>query len=132
MIGMGVVRGHRSLIAWVALVALFGNVIAALFCPLPGKAHATDWPADLLGPLVICSQAHAGAADDGANPETPAKPCPICLTIGSLSHVIAPAPMATIEAPLAVGERVDVVPASAISASPHRAGLGSRGPPLSA
>src|SRR4030095_7167826 len=54
---MGAIRQQRTLIAWIAMLALLGNVVAGMFCSPPLKrAGAAGYPTELLGALVICSE----------------------------------------------------------------------------
>lgn len=125
---MGAIRRYRGVAAWLAIVALVGNVLAAAFCHPPAKQAPLDYPADLLGAFVICSGAHE-AADDKA-PHAPPKPCQICITVAALNLVIALAVIAFMFP--AAAARWSAVACTAIVADLlRRAGL-SRAPPLPA
>ena len=115
--------------AWLALVALVGNVLAAAFCHPPAKQAPLDYPADLLGAFVICSGAHEGA-DTGKPPDTPTKPCQICITVAALGLVIALAIVALLF-PATRARWIAISFAATFSNCFKRAGL-SRAPPLPA
>ncbi len=115
--------------AWLALVALVGNVLAAAFCHPPAKQAPLDYPADLLGAFMICSGAHE-AAGDGKPPDEPTKPCQICITVAALGLVIALAIVA-LRFPAARARWIAISFAATFSNSFRRAGL-SRAPPLAA
>ena len=57
---------RRRIIAWLAIVALLGNVLAA-FAPLKATAIFDD----VLGHLVICTSDGAKAAQGDENPGGP-------------------------------------------------------------
>jgi hypothetical protein len=128
---MATIRRHRALIAWLGLFALIGNLAAAMFCPVPAKRIAADFPVELLGAMVICSE-HGEQAlpDDGSPP--PQKPCQICIAAARLiiTLVVAAALLALM--PLAPGERIAFAFLPTIATRYCRAGFGSRAPPLPA
>jgi hypothetical protein len=130
---MGSLRGHRGLLAWVAFVALFGNVLVGIICPLPLKAQTSDYPTDLLGPLILCSRAghEPTPADDGATPDESSRPCPLCITASVLHHAL-PSAAPALEYQPAASEPVEFAAAVRIFAPAELTGLGSRGPPLQA
>jgi hypothetical protein len=131
---MGALRRHRTLIAWVAIVVLLGNVAAGLFSPAFGQRGASDWPADLLGPQVICSE-HSDQApvpDDGRAPQSPATHCLMCLTAPAFALVVALAAAVLLLAPPANRERFALQLRVTLADRLRRAGLGSRAPPLPA
>jgi len=76
-------RSHRNVVAWIAAVALLGNVLG-VFAP----AEATQAADEILGPMVICTAAGAAAAERDGSP-LPARRkhggahCPSCLLLGS-------------------------------------------------
>lgn len=128
---MGAFRRYRKRMAWLALVALLGNVLAALVCPLPFKAQASDYPADLLGPLIICSQTGADRVEHDKAPDHPNKPCQLCIVAAGVHHALAPtAP--SLDLPATLGRGIASIEPDSFVAPLHRAGLGSRGPPLQA
>jgi hypothetical protein len=126
---MGAVRRHSRLAAWLAIVALVGNVLAAAFCHPPAKQAPLDYPADLLGTFVVCSGAHE-AADDGKTPDPPTKPCQICIVVAALNLVIALAIVALLF-PATTGRWSAVSCTATFADLLRRAGL-SRAPPLPA
>jgi hypothetical protein len=69
---------RRKIIAWLAIVALLGNVLAAF---APSKATAII--DDVLGHLVICTSDGAKAAPGDENPGRPKSSdhCPACRLI---------------------------------------------------
>jgi hypothetical protein len=117
------------LAAWLAIVALVGNVLAAAFCHPSVKQAPLDYPADLLGAFVICSGAHEGA-DTGKAPDEPAKPCQICITVAALNLVVALAVIALLF-PAATARWSAVSCTAVVADLLRRAGL-SRAPPLPA
>ena len=126
-------RRQRTLIASVAIVALLGNVIAGLFSPAFARGNAWDWPADLLGPQVICSE-HGSqilGSGNGNSPEPPAKHCPICLAAQAL-FALALMAAAFLLVPLPSGQRFALHHPDRLVDRLRRAGLGSRAPPLPA
>jgi Protein of unknown function (DUF2946) len=130
---MGALRRHRTLIAWVAIVALLGNLAAGLFPPAFGQRTASDWPADLLGPQVICSEhgdRTTSPGDDKA-PPTPGPHCLMCLAAPVLALIIALA-AAVLLAPPATREPFSLRLYETLADRLRRAGLGSRAPPLPA
>src|SRR4029453_17171436 len=86
---MGTLRGYRGLIAWGVSVALVGNLAALMLCCVPRTA-ASDYPVDLLGPLVICTDhgIKTTSAQEDLAPESSAKVCPLYST-PSLAPVVA-------------------------------------------
>ena len=131
---MGGLRRHRTLIGWIAVVALLGNVVGGLFCSASAKAGPFDYPPDLAAAFVICTehgaQAPAAAAGDD-EPKAPGKPCPLCLAAAAVALVLTfAAAWSLIPLPANGAIAFDFVPALADAL--RRAGLGSRAPPLSA
>jgi hypothetical protein len=127
---MGGIRQYRALIAWVALIALVGNLAAGMFCSVPLKSAALDLPPDLAAAMVICSSHGEQAPGDDPTP-VPSKPCQICtaatlllliLLVAALLGLVAPA------RPRWFAFRFIPAPADGL----RRAGLGSRAPPLPA
>jgi hypothetical protein len=127
---MGGIRQYRALIAWVALVALVGNLASGLFCPLPPKSAALDMPPELAAAMVMCaSHGEPAPADDPA--PAPAKPCQICTAATLLSFILLVAALLGFVAPA----RPRWFASRFLSALAHdlrRAGLNSRAPPLPA
>jgi len=130
---MGGLRRHRTLIGWIAVVALVGNVVGGLFCSASAKAGPFDFPPDLAAAFVICSehgaQLPAPAGDD--EPKAPNKPCPLCLAAAAAALGVACA-AAWSRAPLPTSGAVAFDFTPALRDALRRAGLGSRAPPLSA
>jgi DUF2946 family protein len=126
-------RRHRRLIAWIAVVALLGNVAASLFSPAFAQRSASDYPVDLLGPLVICSEhgTQTLASDDGKAPPAPATHCPMCLAPAVFAFILALA-AALLLAPPATRERFALAFRDTLEHRLRRAGLGSRAPPFPA
>jgi hypothetical protein len=127
---MGGIRNHRTLIAWVALLALAGNLAAGMFCPIPFKSAPLDMPAELAAAMVMCADHQETAPADNQVP-APSKPCQICTAATLLSFI------------LIVAALLGFVPAArprwfasrclfALADELRRAGLGSRAPPLPA
>jgi hypothetical protein len=124
---MGAIRQQRTLIAWIAIVALLGNVVAGLFCASTGPV-AVDDPSSLLG--VLCtSHGEDTAPNDGGMQPPPTKPCQICITVASFVLVYALVALALLM-PLPVSLR-NAFPSLPPLLSAIRSGaLGSRAPPL--
>ena len=128
---MGTIRRQRILIAWIATLALLGNVVAGMFCVAPLKRDV-GYPSDLLGAMVICSEhGEQTLPDDGGAPPAPTKPCQVCTAVASLLVTFILGVLLAL-LPLAPGERVTANVLLAIARPRCRAGLGSRAPPLPA
>jgi hypothetical protein len=130
---MGGLRRHRTLIGWVAVLALLGNVVGGLFCSASAKAGPFDYPADLAGAFVICSEHGAQLPAPAGNdePKAPNKPCPLCLAAAAAALVLAfAAAWSLVPLPTSRPLAFDFTPA--LRDALRRAGLGSRAPPLSA
>src|SRR5262245_8318129 len=84
---MGAVVWHRRGFAWLALIALLSNVIAASYCH-PRNAPKAQVVDEVLGVLVICA-AHAGdvSSSDGDGTDKDPQPnhCTMCTVLVSLS-----------------------------------------------
>lgn len=129
---MGELRHRRGLIAWIAVIALLGNVVAGFFSPTLALRSASDYPVDLLGPLVICTDHGTQIApDDGKPPEAPGKHCPMCLAAAVVAFLVALA-TAVLLAPLTAGRRVSFHYCATLMERLRPGGLGSRAPPLPA
>jgi len=130
---MGGLRCRSALIAWIAIVAMLGNLTAVFASPVLAQRGAPDYWLHLLGPLVICSEHGTQIAppDDGKQPEAPAKHCPICLAAAAFALVVALA-AAILFAPLIAGQLFAVHVCAIWADGLRRAGLGSRAPPLPA
>jgi hypothetical protein len=126
---MATIRRHRTLIAWLGLFALIGNLASAMFCPVPVKRIAADFPVELVGAMVICSEhGEQTLPDDGAPPQ---KPCQICIAVASLIITLVVAALLALM-PLAPPERIAFAFLPTIATRYCRAGFGSRAPPLPA
>jgi hypothetical protein len=126
-------RRHRTLVAWVAIVALLGNVAAVLASPAFAQRSASDYPVDLLGPLVICTEhgTRTLAPDEGKAPDTAGKHCPMCLAPAVFALILAVAG-AFLMAPPSNRSRCAFEFRGTLAHRLRRAGLGSRAPPLPA
>jgi hypothetical protein len=128
---MGAIRRRRTLFAWIAIVAMLGNLAAGLFSPAIARGAASDpWPVELLGPQVICSEHSDPAALPDGTPPTPAPHCLMCLTAPGFALVVAPTAAAPLPAPMAA-ERFALQFRDILVDRLRRAGLGSRAPPFS-
>jgi hypothetical protein len=129
---MGILRGYRGLIAWVVSVALVGNLAALMLCCVP-KTAASDYPVDLLGPLVICTDhgVKTMSAQEDLAPESSAKVCPLYST-PALAPVVSTLDTALERIALPARQRLafDFILTKADEL--RRLGLESRAPPLSA
>jgi hypothetical protein len=127
---MGIIRHHRTLIAWLALAALIGNLAAGLFCSVPLHSPSLD---PLAGAVICTSHGEQAPADENGAPPPPppSKPCQICLAAVALSLI------------LIVTVLLGLLPQSrprwgafrfisALADGLRRDGLGSRAPPLPA
>ncbi|MFL4981711.1 MAG: DUF2946 family protein [Xanthobacteraceae bacterium] len=127
---MATIRQYRALIAWLGLVALIGNLVTGMFCSAPAKRIAADFPVELVGAMVICSEHGAQTVpDDGTAP--PQKPCQICIAAAGLLLTLVLAALFAL-LPLAPTERIAFAIFPFIAHRYCRAGLGSRAPPLPA
>jgi hypothetical protein len=126
-------RRHRTLIGWAAIVALLGNVIGGLFCAAPAKAYPSDYPPELAGAMVICTehgeQMLPSAADD--EPKAPSKHCPLCLAAAGVALLLTFAALWWLM-PLPRSRATAFDFFAAFADGLRRNGLGSRAPPLSA
>jgi Protein of unknown function (DUF2946) len=129
---MGALRRHRTVVAWIAIVALLCNVATGLFAPAFGQRSASDWPADLLGPAVICSEHgdRATAPDDGRTPD-PARHCLMCVVAPVFALLVALAATFLLAPPANRGP-VALRLRDVLADRLRRSGLGSRAPPLPA
>lgn len=127
---MGGIRRHHTLIAWLALAGMIVNLAVAFACCIPAKP-AGDYPAELLGALVICFEHGTQTLPDDDGAPAPLKPCPMCSV--ALSFTLAA--VAAILLGLLTPPRSEPIPLVFIATFADRllrAGLGSRAPPLSA
>jgi hypothetical protein len=115
--------GGRA-IAWLAAVALIGNIVAAAFKP-GNPARVVDV---VLGAITICTP--GGATTDGDAP-TPAKHCPPCMLQGMLALAVAFVAGAWLFPPARCGSFA-FSDACRLRQRPRIGGLGSRAPPFPA
>jgi hypothetical protein len=126
---MGAIHRHRTLLAWIAIVAVLGNLAAGLFSPAFAHAAASDhWPVELLGPQLICSEHGDPAALPGGTPPTPH--CLMCLAATGFALIVAP--VAALLPPPIAADRFALPFGDILVERLRRAGLGSRAPPLPA
>jgi hypothetical protein len=126
---MGTIRHHRTLIAWVALFALIGNLAAGLFCSVPLGASSLD---PLAGAVICTSHGEQAPADEnGAPPPPPSKPCEICIAAVALSLILLVAVLLGL-LPQSRPRWAAFRFISALADGLRRDGLGSRAPPLPA
>jgi hypothetical protein len=129
---MTALRAYRALIACLAILGLTVNLAAGVLCFVPGNAVSTDSLA-FAESWTICSHDGSGVAppNDGSAPQSPAKPCPLCLTAAKLVLIAA---VAATFAVVEVRSRQSF--AFVWVADPRdelrRSGLHSRAPPLPA
>jgi hypothetical protein len=124
---MGTIRHHRTLIAWVALFALIGNLAADLFCSLPLRSTALD---PLMGAVICTSHGEEVPADqNGSSP--PSKPCQICIATVALSLILLVAVLLGL-LPQSRPHWAAFRLAGGLYDALRRDGLGSRAPPLPA
>jgi hypothetical protein len=129
---MGILRGYRGLIAWVVSVALVGNLAALMLCCVP-KTAASDYPVDLLGPLVICTDhgIKTTSAQEDLAPESSAKVCPLSTTPALAAIAVnLDTALERITPPPRQRPAFDFILTKADEL--RRLGLESRAPPLSA
>jgi hypothetical protein len=129
---MGGIRRHRKIIAWVAIMGLIGNLVAAMLCCVPANGAFADAADALLGPAVICSDhpaATSATVDDTDSP--PIASCPLCLTAAAVALVFALAAIILLM-PLPARGWIAFVCATTPADALRRTGLGSRAPPLPA
>jgi hypothetical protein len=126
---MGTIRHHRTLIAWLALAALIGNLAAGLFCSVPLRSPSLD---PLAGAVICTSHGEQAPADEnGAPPPPPSKPCQICTAAVALSLILfATALLGLLPKPRPRWAAFRLV--TAVAHRLRRNGLGSRAPPLPA
>jgi hypothetical protein len=125
---MGTIRHHRTLIAWLALAALIGNLAAGLFCSVPLSSPSLD---PLAGAVICTSHGEQVPADENGAPPPPSKPCQICIAAVALSLVLLVAVLLGL-LPQSRPRRVAFRFISALADGLRRDGLGPRAPPLPA
>ena len=126
---MATIRHYRALIAWLGLFALIGNLAAGMFCSVPHNRMPADFPVELVGAMVICSEhGEQTLPDDGAPPQ---KPCQICTAAAGFVLTLVVAVLLALM-PLAPSERIAFSFFPTLAHRHCRAGLGSRAPPLPA
>ena len=127
---MGQFRQRRTPWAWLAIVALLGNVFATAFCCAPSFAKKAEIVDRVLGTLTLCSSGGANS-DDGTDqqPGSKAPHCPVCLGLTNTALLTTPyvLPLAIPVPPVARTADIDRHDPS----EPLKlGGLGSRAPPL--
>jgi Protein of unknown function (DUF2946) len=125
---MGTIRHHRTLIAWVALFALIGNLAAGLFCSVPLGAPSLD---PLAGAVICTSHGEQAPADENGAPPPPSKSCQICIAAVALSLILLVAVLLGL-LPQSRPRWAAFRFISALADGLRRDGLGSRAPPLPA
>jgi hypothetical protein len=129
-------RRFKFPVASIAIVGLLANLVVAALCCVPAKTNSgfSDYPVDLLGPLVLCSghSADAASSDDAPNPNPPAKPCPICMTSVAVALLVVALTFALLLAPARNSRFATYGFIETLADQLRRSGLGSRAPPLSA
>jgi hypothetical protein len=125
---MGTIRHHRTLIAWVALFALIGNLAAGLFCSVPLGAPSLD---PLAGAVICTSHGEQPPADENGAPPPPSKSCQICIAAVALSLILLVAVLLGL-LPQSRPRWAAFRFISALADGLRRDGLGSRAPPLPA
>ena len=129
---MGQFRQRRTHWAWVAIVALLGNVFASAFCCAPSFAKKAEIVDAVLGTLTLCSSSGANS-DDGTNqqPGSKAPHCPVCLGLTHTALLTTPYVLA-LAIPVPAVARTADIDRHAPSEPLKLGGLGSRAPPLPA
>lgn len=112
------------------MLAVFGNVIAGLFCAAAPNPNAVDDPA--LGGAIICAS-HGGQtpSDDGTAPPAPNPPCQICITVAAFALVYALVAISLL-LPQPARTRLAAASVPILTSGLRPGGLGSRAPPLPA
>jgi hypothetical protein len=124
------IRRHRALIAWIALVALLGNLAAGMLCSPQLKPDNSDLPRELLATMVICtSHGEQLPGDDTAPPPSP--PCQICVAVVAVTLILLVAALLG-RLPPARPRWFAIHLVLAVPGILRRDGLGSRAPPLPA
>ena len=129
---MGRFRQRRTHWAWVAIVALLGNVFASAFCCAPSFAKKAEIVDAVLGTLTLCSSGANSTSDSNNQPLGSKAPhCPVCLGLTHTAllttpYVLAPA----IRVPAIT--RTSALDRHDLGAPLKLGGLGSRAPPLPA
>ena len=123
---------QRRTWAWLAIVALFGNVFASAFCCAPSFAKKAELVDAVLGTLTLCSSSGTNS-DDGTNqqPGSKAPHCPVCLGLTHTALLTTPYVLA-LAIPVPAVARTADIDRDASSEPLKLGGLGSRAPPLPA
>ena len=124
-------RQRRTHWAWVAIVALLGNVFASAFCCAPSFAKKTEIVDAVLGTLTLCSDRDGGSADSKQLPGSKTPHCPICLGLAQTALLVT-AFVFPLWTPNRVLARAAYIDRHESHAPLKLGGLGSRAPPLPA
>jgi hypothetical protein len=129
---MGLFRQRRTHWAYVAIVALLGNVFASAFCCAPSFARKPEIVDAVLGTLTLCSSSGVNW-DDGTNqpPGSKAPHCPICLGLAQTALLVS-AFVFALSIPNRILARAACIGRHDSYAPLKLGGVGSRAPPLPA
>src|SRR5215207_3649290 len=127
LFGMGRVRRHRSFAAWLVMLTLVGNALAAALCLAPQSSQAAPVADDVLGAYVICTSNGGTTADHGSGDERPAgqhcQACMLLVAVVALLLLVLPVPLVLAPARTLARTLADHL---------GLGGIRSRAPPLSA
>lgn len=129
-------RRFKFPVALFAVAGLLANLIVAALCCVPSRTNSAlaDFPVDLLGSPVLCSDhgTNAASSDGAPNPGPPAKPCPICMTSVAVALLIVALTFVLALVPARSGRFAIYGFIETLADQLRRSGLGSRAPPLHA
>jgi hypothetical protein len=116
--------------AWLAIVALVGNVLLAVLSPAPSRsAPLYD---DVLGPLIICtSHGPATGEEGGSQPSASKEHCPACTLLAKIAMLL-PVVLGPTVFPELPSERRIQLRLRSLATHLSLGGIRSRAPPLSA
>jgi DMSO reductase anchor subunit len=129
---MGRVRRHRSFAAWLVMLTLVGNALAAALCLAPQSSQAAPAADDVLGAYVLCASSGGATADHGSGTDRPAgQHCQACVLLASVALLAVVALLLLVlPVPLVLAPARNF--ARTLADHLGLGGIHSRAPPLSA
>lgn len=131
---MGILRRHRRVPGWLAVLALLSNLLTMALLAPAAAAGARAHVDEILGPLVLCTADGAKTAvpdGGGSGGRTPSDHCRACLTVAPYALAVAIV-LTAIDFPKPPAARPAVLQSRSPAAHLARGGIRSRAPPLPA